>query len=87
MVDSVTPISFLQKYSLRAQVLRIEHLTRQWEHLRLVHTFHLQSIPKVQDPDIREMYRDIAASLELAICQYEVLLAELRQSYQAERFL
>jgi hypothetical protein len=74
-------LSFPQKYSLRAQVLHIEHLTRQWEHLHLVRNFHLEGMSKVRDPQIHAMHRDIAASLQQAISEYETLLAELRQDF------
>ena len=71
-------LSFTQKYFPQGQELHREHLTRQWEHLRVVRNFHLQCMDNTQNPELREKYRDIANLLEQAICQYEDLLAKLQ---------
>jgi hypothetical protein len=75
-------MSFTQKYFPQVQELHRDHLTRQWEHLRLIRNFHLQCMQKAQDPELCQRYRDIAVLLEQAIGQYEELLETLRSKDQ-----
>jgi len=69
--------SFPAKLATASQVFHVEHLKSQYEHLQILHQYHVNQLNTTKDQQRFKSYRDIANSLSSVISQYEILIANL----------
>jgi len=70
------PVSFPQKYVSTSQLFHIEHLKSQYDHLQVLHQYHLRLLNTTKAHQLFESYRDIANSIWELLNQYELLLGK-----------
>ena len=70
-------VSFFQKYVTTSQISHIVHLKSQYDHLQVLHQYHLRLLKTTKDQKLFESYRDIANAIWRLLHQYEVLLVKL----------
>jgi hypothetical protein len=72
------PLDLPQSFTLVSQLLHIQHLENQYQHLLVLQSYHLHRMNATRDHQLSETYRDIASLMQNVICQYEELLGNLR---------
>jgi hypothetical protein len=72
------PVSMEQNDPLPVKSNHLQHLMSQYQHLLVLHDFHLNEMGLARNLKVAEYYRNVAESIQHVLVQYKILIETLQ---------